>query len=67
MQKTSEKITECGVYVLVLKGIKSDFATDANTLTDRLSVSFAICICKFSLQFINCKIKRLHYNINHYA
>lgn len=46
MQKTSEKITKYRVYVLVLKGIKSDFATDATTLTDRLSVSFAICICK---------------------
>ena len=67
MPKTSEKITEYGVYVLVLKGIKYDFATDANTLTDRMSVSFAICICKLSLQFINRKIKRLYYNINHYA
>ena len=61
MPKTSEKITEYGVYVLVLKGMKYDFATDAKT------VSFAICICKLSLQFINRKIKRLSYNINHYA
>lgn len=65
MQKTSEKITKYRVYVLVLKGIKSDFATDATTLTDRqyhLQYAFANC-----LQFINCKIKRLHYNINYYA
>lgn len=68
MQITSEKITKYGVYILVFKGVKSDFATDITTLTDiDWSISFAICFCKVSLQFINCKIKRLRYNINHYA
>lgn len=68
MQITSEKITKYGVYILVLKGIKSDFATNFAILTDiDWLMSLAACVCKLSLHSINCKIERLFYNINDYV
>lgn len=53
-----KKITKYWSYILVLKGVKSDFATDFNTL---LVLTGCMGICKLSLQFTNCK--SLHFDI----